>query len=342
MFAIERTPGETRAVAFNESEDPYSIFVWRDPRLDGCLRRRDVHAGIVRRFDKPMNGVFVEVGPDETAFCRLKKNEKPPPEGARVQLEIVSEAFAEKNARGKLTDREPSRFTENECLAAWMSECGGGDEIIEGKEALTLIDSAFDEAQSPRFVLPNGGELYFDFGRAGTLVDVDTAGRMKVSGRGDVNFEALSSLARQVSLRRLGGIIIVDLVGVIDPETSKRSVAHFRKALARYDKRQANILPVNRLGLFEFALPRFDAPILSNSNQEKSDVDRLTVFLRAVHRKLEDEKAHFLNVSVSSDLMSLLNNTSFDWRAALSLKFGARFKVSEDDELAANAYVLSP
>ena len=121
------------------------------------------------------------------------------------------------------------------------------------------IEDEIEKALARRVDLKSGGYLIFDQTEALTTIDVNTGGF--VGGRSldetifKTNLEAAQVIARQLRLRNLGGIIIIDFIDM-DTEEHKNAVLNeFRKALAR-DRTRMTVNGFTQLGLVEMTRKR--------------------------------------------------------------------------------------
>lgn len=121
-------------------------------------------------------------------------------------------------------------------------------------EMLYGITSEVDKALKRRVWLKNGGYLIIDQTEALTVIDVNTG---KFVGTRDLqdtilqmNLEAAAEIARQIRLRNLGGIIIVDFIDMLDEENKAHLVEVLRQNLAQ-GRIKAQVLGVTQLGLVE-------------------------------------------------------------------------------------------
>jgi ribonuclease G len=116
-------------------------------------------------------------------------------------------------------------------------------------------------AVARRVPLRSGGSLVIDQGEALTAIDVNT-GSFTNTGSGNLedtvtanNLEACDEVARQLRLRNIGGIIVIDFVDM-DKEGNRRKVWDaFQKALAR-DRSRTNVTKISELGLVEMTRKR--------------------------------------------------------------------------------------
>ncbi len=109
--------------------------------------------------------------------------------------------------------------------------------------------------------LKSGGSLVIDQGEALTAIDINT-GSFTNTGSGNLedtvtanNLEACEEVARQLRLRNIGGIIVIDFVDM-DKEGNRRKVWDaFQKALSR-DRARTNVTKISELGLVEMTRKR--------------------------------------------------------------------------------------
>jgi ribonuclease G len=123
------------------------------------------------------------------------------------------------------------------------------------------IEPALRAAVSRHVPLTSGGHLVIDQGEALTAIDVNT-GRFVGTSGDDLettvtrnNMEATAEVARQLRLRNIGGIIVVDFVDM-DKEANRRKVWDaFNQALAK-DRSRCNVTKISELGLVEMTRKR--------------------------------------------------------------------------------------
>jgi ribonuclease G len=124
---------------------------------------------------------------------------------------------------------------------------------------LYQIDDEIERALARRVDLKSGGYLIIDQTEAMTTIDVNTGGFVGTRNFDDTvfktNLEAAQSIARQLRLRNLGGIIVVDFIDMISAEHRDAVLAEFRKALAR-DRTRMTVSGFTQLGLVEMTRKR--------------------------------------------------------------------------------------
>jgi len=121
------------------------------------------------------------------------------------------------------------------------------------------VEDEIQKALSRRVDLKSGGYLIFDQTEALTTIDVNTGGFVGVRNFEDTifktNLEAALTIARQLRLRNLGGIIIVDFIDMQSDEHRKAVLAEFQKALER-DHTRLTVNGFTALGLVEMTRKR--------------------------------------------------------------------------------------
>ncbi len=124
---------------------------------------------------------------------------------------------------------------------------------------LCNIDEEIRRALARRVELKSGGTLIIDQTEALTTVDVNTGGFVGARSFDETifktNLEAAGAIARQLRLRNLGGIIIVDFIDMTRDDHQAAVLAEFRKQLAR-DRTRTTVSGFSQLGLVEMTRKR--------------------------------------------------------------------------------------
>jgi ribonuclease G len=121
------------------------------------------------------------------------------------------------------------------------------------------VEAEIEKALSRRVDLKSGGTLVIDQTEAMTTIDVNTGGFVGSRNFDDTvfktNLEAAQAIARQLRLRNLGGIIIVDFIDMASPEHRAAVLDEFKRALAR-DRTRITVSGFTALGLVEMTRKR--------------------------------------------------------------------------------------
>jgi ribonuclease G len=121
------------------------------------------------------------------------------------------------------------------------------------------VEEEIEKALARRVELKSGGYLIVDQTEALTTIDVNTGGYVGLRNFDDTifktNLEAAQVIARQLRLRNLGGIIILDFIDMQNPDHRAAVLAELNKALAR-DRTKITVNGFTQLGLVEMTRKR--------------------------------------------------------------------------------------
>lgn len=300
---VHRTPGETRAAAFDRHGKPFRLFLQRWGGEGGPLRCGARVEARLRANVPDQGGSFFRAASGEEIFVRTKDAGKLT-QGAAATIEIQSEARSGKLARGKLTSEADTSGIAP--LEGWASALGASLEDAANVEQFDRIDSAFDEALSPWCPLPGGGNIGIERTRALTAIDIDTAGRAGKGSAGArafaVNREAASEAARQLSLRNLGGLVVLDCVGPVTPSSAEKLKGALVQAFGDYSNRRIDALKPSAFGLLEAQLSWAEAPIadrlVGEDGLPTAETELLALF-RAAARETAANRSGFYRLTLS-------------------------------------------
>ena len=129
---------------------------------------------------------------------------------------------------------------------------------------LLRIDHQLENAFSRHVYLKSGGNLVIDETEALTVIDVNTA---KFTGKKNLsetifrlNCEAAGEIARQLRLRDIGGIVIIDFIDMETEAEREALLEHFRELL-KNDRNKVNLLGMTNLGLVEMTRKKVRRPL---------------------------------------------------------------------------------
>ena len=121
------------------------------------------------------------------------------------------------------------------------------------------VNAAIREALKPRVELPSGGYIIIEPTEALTVIDVNSGSFTRsATARETVlwtNREAATEIARQLRLRNIGGVIVVDFIDMDTNPDRLKLLEHFNNAL-RADKSRPQIAQLSELGLVELTRKR--------------------------------------------------------------------------------------
>ena len=127
------------------------------------------------------------------------------------------------------------------------------------------IHEQLHKALDRKVWLPSGGSLIIEHTEALTVIDVNTGKNVGTSNLEETvyrnNLEAAEEVAKQLRLRDIGGIVVIDFIDMEIRENRRRVVDAFRSALAR-DKTRTQVFEIGELGLLEMTRKRIGEGLL--------------------------------------------------------------------------------
>ena len=144
----------------------------------------------------------------------------------------------------------------------------------DGEDAFSAyrIDEQLQKALSRKVWLPSGGTLVIDRTEAMTVIDVNT-GKFTGSG-GNLeetvtrnNLEAAEEIVRQMRLRDIGGMIVVDFIDMVLPENQNLVLRRLKEALGR-DRTRHQVSEVTSLGLVQMTRKRVGTGLIETFSTE--------------------------------------------------------------------------
>lgn len=144
----------------------------------------------------------------------------------------------------------------------------------DGQDAFAVhrVDEQLTKALGRKVWLPSGGYLIIDHTEAMIVIDVNT-GKFTGSG-GNLeetvtrnNLEAAEEIVRQIRLRDLGGMIVVDFIDMVLPENQDLVLRRLKEALGR-DRTRHQVSEVTSLGLVQMTRKRLGTGLLETFSTE--------------------------------------------------------------------------
>lgn len=164
-----------------------------------------------------------------------------------------------------VTDSSSGMKRVKQHLASWSDgQVPSGVLIDQHRERVPILEyfrvnAAIREALKPRVDLPSGGYIIIEPTEALTVIDVNSGSFTRsATARETVlwtNCEAATEIARQLRLRNIAGVIIVDFIDMDSRRDKLQVLEHFSKAL-RSDKARPQISQLSELGLVELTRKR--------------------------------------------------------------------------------------
>jgi Ribonuclease G/E len=269
-LCLDDAVGEHRRVLLDAFGRPFRLELERWSERGGRAKLDEVWWGRVRARMPGGQGWFVDIGLERAGTIEVSKAQAIV-EGAMLPLRVKAEAWAEKGPVLSLADMAPGvpRPGRPQKHADSVDDPFLRDvEIVatlREQAARSQVEAAIEEASQREVVVSGGGSITIDTTRAMTAIDVD-AGDRNAGGDRDVfalelNLAAAGEAARQISLRSIGGLVVVDFLTLQQRRHQRQVVEAFRAALAGWLGRSSKVLEMSELGLCEAAVARRMRPV---------------------------------------------------------------------------------
>ncbi len=180
-----------------------------------------------------------------------------------LAVRVIREEF-NKDYRGVVID-DPELFAEvHDYVAALIPELVDRIELYEEGDVLPLFErqhvhEQLHKALDRKVWLQSGGSLIIERTEALTVIDVNTGKNVGTSNLEETvyrnNLEAAEEIARQLRLRDIGGIIVIDFIDMEIRRNRDDVLRCFKEALAR-DKTRTQVFDISELGLVEMTRKR--------------------------------------------------------------------------------------
>ncbi|MGM0409616.1 MAG: Rne/Rng family ribonuclease [Bacillota bacterium] len=211
------------------------------------------------------------------------------------------------------------------------------------------IEKELDKALKRKVWLDSGGYIIFDSTEALVSVDVNTG---KYTGTKDLqdtvfktNVEAAKEIARQLRLRDIGGIIIIDFIDM-EREHHQREVLNTLENELAKDRTKTAMLGLTRLGLVEMTrkkvrerfgeLLQKECPYCHGTGKVLSPESMALRVRRKIHMLSVDEKVNYLKIELHPDVVAILRNPKeklreFEKEMNMKIKFKGNEKLHIED-----------
>ncbi len=271
---VEIKPGELCFLPLKESEKA----VLQNRRADGTLKAGDEVVVMVTRDAQKTKRASATADPDRMIKLLVKNGSTPEnaseaifslskqaehkvcltclKEPSEVVYEVL-EQLAGPDEYGEILTDDPEIYTklsQSTHPVLQQKQVRFYDDPTISLRLLYSLERGMDEALDTKVWLKCGGYLVIEPTEAMTVIDVNSGkNEAKKSGEDtyfQVNLEAAEEIARQLRLRNLSGIIIVDFINMPEKEQQRKLLDALRE-LVRTDPMQPRIVDITPLGLVE-------------------------------------------------------------------------------------------
>jgi ribonuclease G len=281
-----------------------------------------------------------------------KIKDKEPPllafQDTNITNSVLRDLFA--NDITKIVVDDKKMYREVLDYIQWASpNLAGTVELFKGTEPVfdTLgIEEEIEQTMSRKVALPSGGYLFIEKTEAMVVIDVNSgryaARREQELNSLKTNLESAREVARQLRLRDIGGIIVVDFIDMIDERNKKKIYDEMRKELRR-DRAKSSILPLTDFGLMQITRQRIrqsmsdtlsdQCPACGGTGMLISQSTILNQIERWMERYKEEGPGGSLSLRVNPMMGNLLGGGFFSTFGKLKRRVGVKGKLIVDQAL---------
>ncbi len=238
--------------------------------LAESLRREDESAGFIMRTKAPLatkEELEREANYLRKLFLKMSEKAKTAPVGALLYqdedlpVRVMRDSFGDEITAMHVGDKELY-----DRLLEFIETFGEMDKsklrFYAGERSMFReydISRLVYDATKPKVPLEEGGSLIIDHTEALTVIDVNSGSFIGDSSLEEtvfnVNLRAAKEIARQVRLRNIGGIVVVDFIDMFNEE-HKQAVTETLRSYLALDKAKCNVLPMSEFCLTQFTRKR--------------------------------------------------------------------------------------
>src|SRR5215217_5336703 len=199
------------------------------------------------------------------------------------------------------------------------------------------IESQIESAYAHKVQLPSGGSIVIDYTEALVSIDINSARATRGSDieatATNTNLEAADEIARQLRIRDIGGLIVIDF---IDMESTKnqRDVEDRLRDAMKVDRARIQIGRLSRFGLLEMSRQRLRPSIAESSHlmcprctgigSIRGVESMALAILRLIGEEARKDKTAQIVAQVPVEVATYLMNEKRDWLNGIESKSGAQ------------------
>jgi len=215
------------------------------------------------------------------------------------------------------------------------------------------IESQIESAYSHKVNLPSGGSLVIDHTEALVSIDINSArstrgGDIEATAR-NTNLEAAEEIARQLRLRDIGGLIVIDFIDM-ESTANQRAVEDMLRDAVKMDRARIQLGRLSRFGLLELSRQRLrpalsetthiNCPRCSGMGTIRGVESMSLALLRLIGEEARKEKTGRVIAQVPVDVATYLINEKRDWLHQIEERDRVSLVIVPNPHMQTPAYTL--
>ena len=215
------------------------------------------------------------------------------------------------------------------------------------------IESQIESAYSHKVTLPSGGSLVIDHTEALVSIDINSArstrgGDIEATAR-NTNLEAAEEIARQLRLRDIGGLIVIDFIDM-ESQANQRAVEDMLRDAVKMDRARIQLGRLSRFGLLELSRQRLrpalsetthiNCPRCSGMGTIRGVESMSLALLRLIGEEARKERTGRVVAQVPVDVATYLMNEKRDWLNQIESRDKVSLVIVPNPHMQTPAYTL--
>ncbi|HEV2917451.1 MAG TPA: Rne/Rng family ribonuclease [Candidatus Babeliales bacterium] len=217
------------------------------------------------------------------------------------------------------------------------------------------VENQIEYALHKKVPLKSGGSLIIESTEAMTVIDVNTGRFVGKSSLEDTilktNMEAAQEIIRQLILRNIGGLIVIDFIDMATENNRRSLIQFFERILYELDKFQSVVLKISEFGIVQMTRKRSGKTLIQQLTDtcltckgqgfvESVQTSSYKV-LRAIKAELSSyERGDSLTIKLHPEIFSYIVNTEYNSILELEKLFGIKIITAQDGRIAASTYKI--
>lgn len=217
------------------------------------------------------------------------------------------------------------------------------------------VERQIENALKKQVSLASGGSLIIESTEAMTVIDVNTG---KFVGKSDLeetifknNLEAAEEVVRQLRLRNIGGLIVIDFIDMASYANKQKVFKFFEKTLKERDKFQSVVLKISEFGIVQMTRKRSGktlnqqltqtCPTCNGNGFIKSLQTETFEILRQLHKELKaDTKIKEFDLMVHPEVFEYITSTEYNAIFDFEKMNNTKISISSNNALRLNQYKI--
>lgn len=216
------------------------------------------------------------------------------------------------------------------------------------------INTQIEQSLQKKQTLKSGGSIIIETTEAMTVIDVNTG---KFTGTGsleetvlETNLEAAEEIVRQLRLRNIGGLIVIDFIDMASSQSRNKLYRFLEQTLKENDKFQSVVLKVSEFGLVQMTRKRsgktlaqqlmINCPTCHSLGIIKSIKTECYALLSKLKTELEVKKASKVEVYLNGQMFNHLTSVEYDSVLDLERQLKCQIMLSSSNDLQRHEYKI--